>query len=69
MMLLREIVLNTPTFPYLWVPHCILMNIALRATLGIEISLPYLNSNIGNGAVIFFLGGGEEARWGELVCF
>lgn len=35
-MLLRELVLNTPTFPYLWVPHCILMNIALRATLGIE---------------------------------
>jgi hypothetical protein len=31
---LREILLNTPTFPYLWVPHCILMNIALRATLG-----------------------------------
>jgi len=31
---LRQLVVHTPVFPYLWLPHCIMMNLALRATLG-----------------------------------
>jgi len=27
-------ILKTPVFPYLWVPHCMLMSLSLRATLG-----------------------------------
>merc|ERR1712215_487421 len=29
-----EIILKTPVFPFLWVPHCLLMSLSLRATLG-----------------------------------
>jgi len=29
-----EIILKTPVFPFLWVPHCMLMSLSLRATLG-----------------------------------
>jgi len=30
----KQVILNTPVFPYLWIPHCILMCCALRMTLG-----------------------------------
>jgi len=30
----KSVILNTPVFPYLWVPHCIMMNLALRGTIG-----------------------------------
>ena len=32
-----DILLNTPVFPFLWVPHSIIMSVALRSTLGIDI--------------------------------
>jgi len=32
--LLKILILKTPTFPYLWIPHCIMMNLALRGTIG-----------------------------------
>ena len=32
--LLREFVYTIPIFPYLWIPHCILMSMAVRATVG-----------------------------------
>lgn len=32
--LLKNIILKTPVFPYLWIPHCIMMNLALRGTIG-----------------------------------
>lgn len=31
---ITNIILNVPVFPYLWVPHCMLMSLSLRATLG-----------------------------------
>eukprot|EP00092_Neocalanus_flemingeri_P024460 GFUD01026524.1.p1 GENE.GFUD01026524.1~~GFUD01026524.1.p1 ORF type:complete len:261 (+),score=81.83 GFUD01026524.1:287-1069(+) len=31
---ITNIILTTPVFPYLWVPHCMLMSLSLRATLG-----------------------------------
>merc|ERR1719361_154418 len=30
----QEFVYSIPAFPYLWIPHCILMSMALRATVG-----------------------------------
>ena len=30
----KEFVYNVPIFPYLWIPHCILMSMAVRATVG-----------------------------------
>ena len=32
--LLQDFVSNVPVFPYLWIPHCILMSLAVRATVG-----------------------------------
>lgn len=29
-----SLVQQTPVYPFLWIPHCIMMNLALRATLG-----------------------------------
>jgi len=29
-------ILSTPVFPYIWLPHCIIMCLALRATLGMK---------------------------------
>jgi len=31
---ITNIILTTPAFPYLWVPHCMLMSLSVRATLG-----------------------------------
>ena len=31
---LQDVVYGMPTFPYLWIPHCILMSMAVRATVG-----------------------------------
>jgi len=31
---ITSFILNIPVFPYLWVPHCMLMSLSLRATLG-----------------------------------
>jgi len=31
---ITNIILQTPVFPFLWVPHCMLMSLSLRATLG-----------------------------------
>ena len=31
---LTAALLSTPAFPHLWLPHCLLMCLALRATLG-----------------------------------
>lgn len=31
---ITNVILTTPVFPYLWVPHCMLMSLSLRATLG-----------------------------------
>jgi len=31
---ISSVILNTPVFPFLWVPHCLLMSLSLRATLG-----------------------------------
>jgi len=30
----KNVILKTPVFPYLWIPHCIMMNLALRGTIG-----------------------------------
>merc|ERR1712215_163961 len=31
---ISSVILNTPVFPFLWVPHCLLMSLSLRATPG-----------------------------------
>ena len=31
---LKNFVYSVPIFPYLWIPHCILMSMAVRATIG-----------------------------------
>ena len=32
--IIQNFVSNVPPFPYLWIPHCILMSMAVRATVG-----------------------------------
>ena len=34
MEVVRDLILATPVFPHLWVPHCVLMSLALRKSLG-----------------------------------
>ena len=31
---LTNLIVSVPIFPYLWVPHAVLMSVALRNTLG-----------------------------------
>ena len=59
-------IINIPVFPYLWIPHCIIMCLAVKSTIGIETETDILTEET---FILYILGSRNLDRTSPLSVF